>query len=216
MSSQAPETMESMTQRMHTYAPFAKAAYSAPTGGADTMKGYHIDQRYSNENRVLYASDTDPHKAVLSFRGTDVKNRNDLGTDALLALHMEGLSSRFQNAKRTAQAAQSQYSDLTLTGHSLGASEALYAAKSLKTPPTQTAAYAPHVSWFESLGDKARQVHDFFFGAKKKQPNSTFIYKTAEDPVSAYVDPHYDNAHIATVRATNPLNPHDMSSLMPD
>jgi hypothetical protein len=214
--SRPPETIDSMTDRMTTYAPFAKAAYEAPSGGADTMKGYHIDPKYSNENRVLYASDTDPKKAVLSFRGTDVKNRNDLGTDALLALHMEGLSSRFQNAARTAKAAQAQYSDLTLTGHSLGASQALYAAKSLKTPPTQTAAYAPHVSYFESLGDKFRQVHDFFFGAKKPQPNSTYIYKTSEDPVSAYVSPHYNNAHVATVREVNELNPHDMSNFMPN
>jgi hypothetical protein len=204
-----PETKQSMEDRMHTYAPFAKAAYNAPSGGADTMP------RYSNENRVLYASDTDPKKAVLSFRGTDVKNRNDLGTDALLALHLEGLSSRFQNAKRAAQAAQAQYSDLTLTGHSLGASQALYAAKSLKNPPSQTVAYAPHVSWFESLGDKARQVHDFFFGAKKKQPNTSYIYKTSDDPVSSYVDPHYNNSHIATVRQVSD-NPHGLENFMPN
>jgi hypothetical protein len=210
-----PETRESMTNRMHQFAPFAKAAYAAPSGGADTMKGFHIDQRYSNENRVLYASDTDPHKAVLSFRGTDVKNGHDLGTDALLAMHMEGLSSRFQNAKRTAQAAQAQYSDLTLTGHSLGASEALYAAKSLKNPPTQTVAYSPHVSWAESLGDKFRQAHDFLFGAKPKQPNSTFIYKTSDDPVSAYVSDHYNNSHIATVRQVSD-NPHGLENFMPN
>jgi hypothetical protein len=199
---------------MHQFAPFASAAYKAPSGGADTMPGFHIDSRYSNENRVLYASDTDPKKAVLSFRGTDVKNGNDLGTDALLALHMEGLSSRFQNAARVAKAAQAQYSDLTLTGHSAGASQALYAAKSLKTPPSQTVAYSPHISWFQSLGDKARQVHDFLFGGGKKQTNSTFIYKSDNDPVSAYISPHYDNAHIASVRDVNPSNPHSMESYM--
>jgi hypothetical protein len=209
------ETKETMEKRMTTYAPFAKASYSAPSGGDDTMAGYHIDKRFSNENRTLYASDTDPNKAVMSFRGTDIHNKNDLGTDALLALHMEGLSSRFQNGLRATKAAQSQYKDLTLTGHSAGASVGLWVSKQLKTPPTQTVAYSPHESWFQSLGDKFRAVHDAFFGGKKKAPSSTYIYKTNEDPVSAYVTPFYDNAHIATVRNTDVLNPHSMQNFMP-
>jgi hypothetical protein len=196
---------------MREFQPFAKAAYSAPSGEPSAMAGFHIDKRYSNVNHTLYASDTEPSKAVLTFRGTDIKNRNDLGTDALLALHMEGLSSRFQNAKRTAIAAQNEYGDLSITGHSLGGSEALYASKSLKTPPSQTVAYSPHVSWAESLGQKFKGVHDFFFKPKESQPSSTYIYKTQLDPVSAFVSPHYDNAHIVTVKQRN-LSPHSLEN----
>jgi hypothetical protein len=199
-----------LEEKMKYFAPFAKSAYGAPKGN-DAMPGFHIDSRFSNENRVLYASDTDPKKAILSFRGTDVTNKHDLGTDALLALHMEGLSSRFQNASRAAKAAQSEYSDLTLTGHSLGGSQALYAAKSLKTPPSQVVAFSPHESWFQSIGDKFRAVHDMFFKPKERQPSNSYIYKTDLDPVSAFVSPHYNNSTVVTVKQQG-LNPHGLTN----
>jgi hypothetical protein len=198
--------------KMREYQPFSKQAYNAPSGTVQAPNGYHVDKAYSNENRTLFASDTDPRKAVLAYRGTDVKNRNDLGTDALLALHLEGLSARFKNAKRAAQAAQNAYPDLTLTGHSLGGSEALYASKSLKSPPSQTVAYSPHVSLFESFGKKLfNRVHDRFFKPKESQPSSTYIYKSQLDPVSAFVSPHYDNAHVVTVKQRQ-LSPHSLDN----
>jgi hypothetical protein len=197
---------------MREFQPFAKQAYNAPSGTVQAPTGYHVDAKYSNENRTLFASDTDPKKAVLSYRGTDVKNRRDLGTDALLAFHLEGLSSRFQNAKRAAKAAQNAYPDLTLTGHSLGGSEALYASKSLKTAPSQTVAYSPHVSLAESFGKKLfNRVHDTFFKPRESQPSSTYIYKTQLDPVSAFVSPHYDNAHVVTLKQRK-LSPHDLGN----
>jgi hypothetical protein len=197
---------------MREFQPFSKQAYNAPSGTVVAPKGYHVDPKYSNVNRTLFASDDDPKKAVLAYRGTDVKNRNDLGTDALLAFHLEGLSSRFQNARRAAQAAQSAYPDLTLSGHSLGGSEALYAAKSLKTPPTQTVAFSPHASLFESFGKKLfNRVHDTFYKPKEAQPSNTYIYKTQLDPVSAFVSPHYDGAHVVTIKQRK-LSPHNLSN----
>jgi hypothetical protein len=209
---QAPPTSQELEAKMRTYQPFAKQAYAAPSGTVQAPTGYHVDAKYSNENRTLFASDTDPKKAVLSYRGTDVKNRNDLGTDALLAFHLEGLSARFQNAKRAAKAAQNAYPDLTLTGHSLGGSEALYASKSLKSPPSQTVAYSPHVSLAESFGKKLfSKVHDAFFKPKEAQPSNTYIYKTQLDPVSAFVSPHYDNSHVVMVKQRK-LSPHDLGN----
>jgi Protein of unknown function (DUF2974) len=200
--------------KMREFQVFAKESYNAPSGTVQAPKGYHVDNKYSNENRTLFASDTDQKKAVLAYRGTDVKNKRDLGTDALLALHLEGISSRFQNARRVAKAAQAQYPDLSLSGHSLGGSEALYAAKSLKTPPTQTVAFSPHVSLFESFGKKLfKRVHDTFYKPTEAQPNSTYIYKTQLDPVSAFVgdSKHYDGAHVVTVKQRK-LSPHDLSN----
>jgi hypothetical protein len=211
------ETKQSLEAKMAEYAPFAKAAYGADGNGNNrsAMAGYHIDPRFTNGNRVLYASDTDKNKAVYAFRGTSVSNWGDIGTDVLNTIGLNRFSARNNNAANAAKAAQSQYSNLTLTGHSLGAEEALYAAKSMKTPPAQTVTFAPHVNYFQALGDKiANKFHDFFFKPKERQPSNTFIYKTQSDPVSAYVSPHYLNAHISTVRETNALNPHAMDNFI--
>jgi hypothetical protein len=191
---------------MRKYVDFASDAYD---NGKTAPKGYHVDPRFSNQNRTLFASDTDPKEAVYAFRGTDVKASGDLGTDALLALHAEGLSARLNNAARYAQAAQDAYPNLTLTGHSGGASASLYAASKLKRP-VQTVAYSPHVSWAESVGDRFNQVHDAIFGQSKAKQN-TFIYKMAMDPVSAYVSPHYSHATVTTVRSKS-LNPHSLDN----
>jgi hypothetical protein len=211
------ETKASLEAKMKEFAGFAKAAYGSDGSGHNyqDMPGYHIDNRFTNENRVLYASNDDPTKAVLSFRGTDVKNLNDIGTDVLNTVGLQGLSARQKNSSRAAIAAKSQYSNLTLTGHSLGGFEALAAAKSMKDPPAQTVVFAPHVSYFQNLQDSvANKVHDFFLGPKERQPNNTFIYKTETDPVTAYISPHYLNAHISTVKEINSLNPHSMENFM--
>jgi hypothetical protein len=198
---------ESLEDKMKKYVDFADDAYS---NGKTAPKGYHVDSRFSNQNRTLFASDDDPRKAVYAFRGTDPKASGDIGTDVLSALHLERFSARYQNAARYAQAAQDAYPDLTLTGHSLGAGQALFASSKLKRPPTQTVAYSPHISWAEQAGDRFQQFHDALFGGSKAKQN-TFIFKTALDPVSAYVDPHYSRATVTTVRSKS-LNPHSLDN----
>jgi hypothetical protein len=210
-----PDTKESLEDKMHFYSRFAKAAYQYEKGEPDAIEGYHIDKRFSNGNRVLYASDTDSKKAVYAFRGTS--GVGDIGTDVLNTIGLNRFSARNQNAARAAKSAQSIYSDLTLTGHSLGGEEALFAAKSLKTPPSQTVVFSPHVNSFQSMADTAAtKLHDLFFKPRERQPSNTYIYKTKTDPVTAYISDTYQNAHIITTREKNPLNPHSMESFLPD
>jgi hypothetical protein len=211
------ETKESLEAKMKEYAPFAQAAYGSDGNGNNRkeMPGYHIDSRSTNGNRVLYASNDDPTKAVLAYRGTSIKNWGDIGTDILNTVGLNRFSARNQNATRAAKAAQSQYSNLTLVGHSLGAEEALWASKSLSKPPAQTVALAPHVNYFQALGDTiGRKFHDFFFKPTERQPSKTYIFKTQSDPVSAYVSDHYLNAHISTVREVDPYNPHSLANFV--
>jgi hypothetical protein len=209
------DTKESLEDKMHFYSRFARAAYQHETGDPDPIEGYHIDKRFSNGNRVLYASDTDSKKAVYAFRGTS--GVGDIGTDVLNTIGLNRFAARNQNAARAAKSAQSIYSDLTLTGHSLGGEEALFAAKSLKTPPSQTVVFAPHVNSFQSMADTAAtKLHDLFFKPRERQPSNTYIYKTKTDPVTAYISDTYQNAHIITTREKNPLNPHSMESFLPD
>lgn len=161
----------------------------------------------------MYVSEA-KDKAVLSFRGTS-KIKGDLGSDALLALGMQKTGSRFKNAEKAAKAAYADYGDkLSLTGHSLGGSSALYARHALpKGAKVETHAFAPHVSLFHSLKDSFKTVHDKFFGSgkRKKATADTTIYKTKTDPVSAFVSPYYSKAKVVTVK-TKSRNPHSMSN----
>jgi hypothetical protein len=208
-------TKESLEAKMKEFAPFAADAYGTDGngGGRKGVAGYHFDPTYTNGNRALYVSDTDPSKAVLAFRGTSVHNWGDIGTDVLNTIGLNRFSARNQNAARAAKAAQAKYSNLSLVGHSLGGEETLYAAKSLSKPPAQAIAFSPHVNYFQALGDKVGNfVHNLFWKKTERQPNNTTIFKTDTDPVTAYVSDHYANATVCTVKEVDRLNPHSMAN----
>jgi hypothetical protein len=145
----------------------------------EAPEGYSIDPRFSNRNRTLYV-DNATGKATLAFRGTDLKNRADLGTDALLAMGLSSLSSRFRNAKRAARRAQAEYGDnLQLAGHSLGGSQALYASSRTGLAATALNPGVPPSFAKKSVLDRLGMT---LF--KKKVP-SGHIYTTGSDPISA-------------------------------
>jgi hypothetical protein len=108
-------------------AELASAAYFFE-GGYDNSKvpaGYSVDPELSGHDRTVFVKGD---HAYVAFRGTNVQNRRDLGTDALLFLGMEGISSRFQKSLRTTRSAIDKYGkqNVTVVGHSLGGTQALY------------------------------------------------------------------------------------------
>ena len=111
----------------YTNASLADGAY-----GQKEVAGHTIDKELSNGNRSVYVNNK-TGKATVSFRGTDLsgkKNRwKDLGTDALVGLGLQNLSSRHRNAVKTTRLAVAKYGkdNVNLVGHSLGGSQALYA-----------------------------------------------------------------------------------------
>jgi hypothetical protein len=219
MTSEMP-SIDSLEDKMKKYAVFAKAAYGSDNSGHNYQKiaGYHIDNRFTNENRVLYASDTDPNEAVYSFRGTDVKNVHDIGTDVLNTVGLNAFSARQQNSIRAAKGAAAQYSNLTLSGHSAGGFEALAASKAIGDDKVKTVVFSPHVNYWQGLESNvtglATKFHNFFFPPKAPIQSNTYIYKTSTDVVTAYINSTYRNAHISTVKELTPLNPHSMENFM--
>jgi predicted esterase YcpF (UPF0227 family) len=131
---------------------------------------------------VFYHPET--QKAVVAFRGTNPKNLKDLGTDALIALGMGHFGSRFKNAKDATDQTIAKYGkgNVSLTGHSLGGSQALFVNS--KTG-LETHAFNPGVSPLEKSPIKA--VYDKVVSAlfKKKTTSNAHIYTTNHDPVSA-------------------------------
>lgn len=106
-------------------AKLSKAAYSQ----APEVDGWKRDEQLSNINRSVYSKDG---KAKVAFRGTDLSSKktrwDDLGTDLLIGLGLQDLSSRMKNAKKTTDLAAQKYgvNNVSLTGHSLGGTQALY------------------------------------------------------------------------------------------
>lgn len=177
---------------MEHYAQLAGGSY----GGKDMSQlGYEIDPELSNRNRTTYVN-RDTGKAVMSFRGTNVKNKADLGTDALLALGLKDFSSRFKNANRASKKALQKYGkdNVVFTGHSLGGSQALYAnSKHGNT----TYAYNPFV---EPTTPKANLLTKGLFSLFKRPVQSTAtIYKTTTDPISLFAN--LSNATVKEIKA---------------
>lgn len=164
---------------MDHYAQLASGSY----GGKDMSHlGYEIDESLSNRNRTLYHN-KDTGKAILSFRGTNIKNRADLATDALLALGLKDFSSRFKNANRYSKKSIEKYGkeNVVFTGHSLGASQALYANSKHNI---EAHAFNPFI---EPKVNKANLLTKGLYSLFKKPVNNTAtIYKTTTDPISIF------------------------------
>lgn len=102
----------------------AAAAYS----GAQEVDGWEKDVELSNENRTVYQKEG---KAKVAFRGTNPKNLKDLGTDLLVGLGLQDKSSRMKNAVKATDMVIAKYGkeNVSLTGHSLGGSQAAYVSR---------------------------------------------------------------------------------------
>jgi len=166
----------------YLYAKLSQGSY-----GNQPVEGYDIDPQFSNQNRTLYVSKTDPTKAVYSFRGTDLATRSnkwkDIGTDALLALGLKDVSSRFQNALEATKQAQSKYKDLTLTGTSLGGSQGLYVAQKTGLPAR---IFNPGISPLDVKRTKGAIMADSIANLLRPKAKSNVVaYTTVVDPISS-------------------------------
>ena len=117
----------------------SEGAYKRVTHANDRAAehGFEIVQEHTDTEKTrghtLYKH-KDTGGLVLSFRGTSVKRSKlrDLVTDAKLALGF--IPKELREAKKTAEVIREQYPDapLTLSGHSLGGSKAIFAGKALE------------------------------------------------------------------------------------
>lgn len=188
----------SADHRRH-YAAFASLAYQ----DGEIPVGYRMDADLSNRNRKVYVNDTEK-KAILAFRGTQPNSKHaaaDLGTDLALALNMRDTQSRFKNALKSAKKTRERYMDyeLTLTGHSLGASQAQYVHDKLgKDPNIKAVTFASHTPTGDVpaqaianlLGDKTRVrgitnyviPKDVIAAGTWLSGNSVTVQQTAKSP----------------------------------
>jgi hypothetical protein len=105
-------------------AELSRAAYS----GATEVNGWQKDVHLSGPDHSVFHKEG---RAKIAYRGTDVRNKRDLGADALIALGLQDKSNRFKRAVRTADAVSAKYGkgNVSLTGHSLGGSQSQYVSR---------------------------------------------------------------------------------------
>lgn len=94
-------------------------------------KGYEIDKELSGKDYTTYYNPK-TKKASIRYRETDPTNWRDLTTDALIAVGLQGVGSRFKRAEKVYDKASSKYGgkeNVSVYGHSLGGTQALHVNK---------------------------------------------------------------------------------------
>lgn len=109
------------------YATMSKEAYRV--GRQRNVGDFEVDSRFTDDNSTVYFNPK-TKQAAIAFRGTNPKKGSDLGADALIGLGLTRFSNRFKRAHEKTEAVMKHYGDsVVLTGHSLGGTQSLSAAK---------------------------------------------------------------------------------------
>jgi hypothetical protein len=115
-----------------TYARLSSLAYEKDRGKLQKearKMGYDIDEELSSNNHTVFKH-RQTGKAVISYRGTEPTNLDDLAADKDIA-YGKREHSRFNEALHVAKKAQQKYKDIEVTGHSLGGTQALHVYETL-------------------------------------------------------------------------------------
>jgi pimeloyl-ACP methyl ester carboxylesterase len=197
ISMDAPGTLE----HMRAHAEIARAAYTGVP-----PPGFAADPELSNEHRTTYVSGGQAYIAIPGTRSAD----RDLTTDLLLAAGLHHLSARFRNAAATAQRAAAKYGpqNVSVVGHSLGGSQALYVAAK---HGLRAVAYNPYVSPSMALHGAIDKVWQSWMPQRGLGRHAT-IYATRFDPISGLRG--LAAARAFTVRAAGRQSAHSIRNFL--
>jgi hypothetical protein len=164
---------------MTSYAKLARAAYDTEKYSKDfEAQGYVLDKELTDGDRSVFHN-PQSKKAVVSFRGTRTSNLLDLAADLKIARGSQGESIRFKRSTAQTKRVVAKYGkeNVSLTGHSLGGSQAIHVGEKLGL---QSHAYNP------GIGPKTgiRGVISRLFRSKKKE-NINIYHTGIKDPISA-------------------------------
>lgn len=127
-SSSSPLQKTDLRKDLH--ANLSDLAYKSPDE-ADALSrnfGYKVDRENTNPNATTFVNDNG--EAIISYRGTNPSNADDLAADAHI-LRGSRSHKRFADAEELARRVKAKYKNVQATGHSLGGTQALHVNKKL-------------------------------------------------------------------------------------
>jgi hypothetical protein len=155
-----------------------------------TAEGYSVDQELSGSDWTTYYNPS-TKKSVIRYRETNPSNLRDLGTDALIALGLQGVGSRFKRAEKVYDKAALKYGgkdNIEVMGHSLGGSLALHVNQ---TRGAKATAFNPGAGPLEPLKHAANKVLAKLGNKKakrriKNQRMKAEVVHNVGDPISLF------------------------------
>lgn len=155
-----------------------------------TERGYIVDKSLSSKDFTTYYNPK-TKKASIRYRETDPTNWRDLTTDALIAVGLQGLGSRFKRAEKVYDKAALKYGgkeNVNVYGHSLGGSQALHVNQ---TRGAKAWAYNPGAGPLEPVKHAYNKVAASLGNEKakrriKNQKDKAKVVRNITDPVSVF------------------------------
>ena len=177
------------------------------------IDGYVLDESLSNKKTKVYHN-PDTKKTIVSHKGTDPKDKNDLKNDLLLSVGMLDKSKRFKNAVDISKKASEKYADSELqsVGHSLGSKVASEVGKKMSVKNSKVTGFNegsnPLVHIPKGIYDKAKCSLKPDSNECKKLANQT-KYHNVGDPISIGSIVHVGKTKIQTPKS---INAHSISN----
>jgi hypothetical protein len=165
---------------------FSQEAYSKTP--RESLNGYNLDKSLSNKKTLTYHN-PETKQTYIAHRGTDPRDKKDLKNDFLITTGLlnKYTSKRVRNAEKIAKGAQAKYgSNITNTGHSLGATMAEKTGKKLNVENSKVVGYNPGMSPLDipkGMYQKAKSYFNPNSESSQKLKNVT-RHTTGVDPIS--------------------------------
>jgi hypothetical protein len=167
----------------------------------ESLYGFKLDTELSSQKNSVFFN-PNSGEIVISFKGTNPKNVEDLWDDLAIVGGFETHASRFKGADKLYVTVEQKYGKdrLKIVGHSLGGSAAMFVGEK---HDIETHSYNPGISY-----RSASQTH-------LKNKNASYVYTTRGDPVSILrdinIDPHRT---FIPVHQTNLLDSHSINNFI--
>lgn len=165
------------------------------------MGGMILDKDLSSKKNSVFYDQATGH-VVISYRGTNPTDAEDLRDDFAIAIGTESHTSRFKKAEKLYQQAAAKYGkeNITITGHSLGGEIAMTVAE---RHDVEAHVFSPGMSVAK------------VFQSHKGNANRTYMYYTRNDPVPMLAPYSMDSNRITqVVPQSNTWNPHAVDNFI--
>jgi len=167
------------------------------------MGGMILDKDLSSKKNSVFYDRVTGH-VVISYRGTNPADAEDLRDDFAIATGTESHTSRFKKAEKLYQQAAAKYGkeNITITGHSLGGEIAMTVAE---RHDVEAHVFSPGMSVAK------------VFQSHKGNANHTYIYYTRHDPIPMMAPLSMDSNRVTrVVPQSNTWNPHAIDNFIDD